>query len=83
MHFDGNIGVSIECDVTVDGVRSVGVHAARLLLATIGKTLEHVDVVGRGDLRLLFTGGPDVIIHDSNEGSESYTIDTPKGLIVV
>lgn len=85
LRFEDQVTISIEGEVTIDGARGVGIDAGARLVRLVGRSVERVARIAPGDLCLAFAGEPHaaITIHDRSDGYESYTIDGPRGLVVV
>ena len=82
--FGEDVSVSVEAAISLEGERREDLRAAgKELTDLLGCELAGAKRRGRGDLMLLFANGRRVVIHDSNEAYESYTITKPGGLVVV
>lgn len=49
----------------------------------IGKKITSVKGIGKGDIKFKFNDDSELIIHEDNKPYESYTLNTPEGLVVV
>jgi hypothetical protein len=85
LRFEDRVTISIEGEVTIDGARRVGVDAGARLVWLVGRSVQRAGRAAPGDLCLAFAGEPVAMItvHDSNDEYESYTIEGPRGLVVV
>ena len=82
--FDSGIAIAVQGAVTYEGERREDLPSVgKELVNILGGEVVKAERVGRGDLRIVFSSGRSVIIHDSNESYESYTIRGPDCLIVV
>jgi hypothetical protein len=78
----GKYELSVESDVSWRGVRS-GVAAVADAAALTGKRITRASVRDGKDLVLELEGRDELVIHDSNENYESFTITGPGLTIVV
>ena len=78
----GKYELSVESDVSWRGVR-FGVAAVPDAPALTGKRITTASVRDGRDLVLELEGGDELVIHDSNENYESFTITGPGLTIVV
>lgn len=84
LHFDGDIIISIEGAVSMDGKLYVDTKSVNLALSGLsGNIVLRVVNTGNGDLLLQFIDNKFLTIHDSKESYESYSISWPGGTIVV
>lgn len=82
--FDGGVSISVEAAVSLgDDYREDLPEAGKELVSLLGCNVTKAERRGRGDLVLAFSNGRSVVIHDSNEEYESYTIVRPEGSIIV
>jgi len=84
LRFSGKIVVSIEGSVGIDQSKQIPVfEAGSILLKMIGKRVTKSSVLGEEKFDIIFENGIRLIIYDSNSTSESFSIDSPSGIVVV
>ena len=81
LNFEAPVSLSVAGEFTLDGIR-YGASSGYVLHSVMGLSVNEASRVGRGDLMLRFTGH-EVILHESTEPYESYTIRNGSQLIVV
>jgi len=79
--FDRDVSVDVEGEFTVDGTLC-RVKDAHILHTVLGEYVQQVTRRGRGDLALNFDSHF-LVLHDSNDDYESYTLHNGSELIVV
>ncbi len=82
--FDDDVIISVEGKVTVNGnayddSRSMSAP----LVATLGANILKTTSPGNGDLVINMSNGDAIVIHDSSQQSESYSVTWKDGTIVV
>jgi len=84
LRFSDDVTISIEGLVSIDDKRRVPVFSVSARLTEyIGKSIRSCAPLNLGDLAVTFDGGGTLIVHDSNDSTESYTLESRAGLVVV
>src|SRR5665213_1599798 len=74
LNFYEDVGISIECEVTINQERCGGIEAAKKLLTQLGKKIKRLKVLPSFDLEILFSTGLALLLHLRSDGNESYNI---------
>lgn len=81
--FDDDVEASLECDCQVNGVLAPIGEVSDALASLVGKRVLAATHAGNGGVRLAFGPEDEVVLLDSSEEYESYTITSKSGTIVV